>query len=127
MTKDTSSKTSVELWVCPNCEVLMGIETRIEKDAIISNCLSCGTDIPISEVLFLSQELVRAVNKEVFDLFPTFLHDDIRFSWASNKTLGLIFSIPYNELMEEINFDIEEDIEDKLSRKYDMNITVFYE
>jgi hypothetical protein len=121
------SHNNVDLWVCPNCEVLGGIETRIEKDHINSNCLNCGIGIPISEVSFLSQDLVKILNSEILDLFPTFLHDDIRFSWVSNKTLGIIFSVPYNELIDEIDFSIEEVIEEELSDKYQMNITVYYE
>ncbi|OLS20625.1 MAG: hypothetical protein HeimC2_36280 [Candidatus Heimdallarchaeota archaeon LC_2] len=127
MNDDPSSDEFVDLWVCPNCEVLMGIETRLEKDKIYSNCLNCGTDLPISEVSFLSQALVKSLNVEVLDLFPTYIHEDIRFSWVSNKTLGLIFSIPQAELIDEIDFDMEEIIEEKLSKKYDMNITIYFE
>lgn len=127
MKDDTSNEKHVDLWVCPNCEVLMGIETRVEENKILSNCLSCGIDIPISEITFLTQNLVKSLNTEILDLFPTYLHEDIRFSWVSNRTLGLIFSIPQNEINEEIDFDIEDIIEDELSKKYKMNITVYYE
>ena len=125
--EDDLSKEIVDLWVCPNCEVLIGIETRLEKDHIESNCLNCGIELPISEVLFLSQDLIKSINIDVFDLFPTYIHEDIRFSWVSNKTLGLIFSIPKEELLDEIDFDLEEIIEDNLSRKYNMNITISFE
>ncbi len=127
MKDNTPTDEHVDLWVCPNCKVLMGIETRLENNRILSNCLNCGTEIQISEITFLTQELVKSLNTEIFDLFPAYLHDDIRFSWVSNKTLGLIFSIPQNELLEEIDFDIEDIIEDELSKKYKMNITVYFE
>ncbi len=127
MDDDPSPKKFVDLWVCPNCEVLIGIETRLENDQIQSNCLHCGIELPISEVSFLSQDLVKSLNIEVLDLFPPYIHEDIRFSWVSNKTLGLIFSIPHEELMDEIEFDMEEVIEDELAKKYNINVTIYYE
>lgn len=121
------SSGAVGVWVCPNCDVLMGIETRVLDDKITANCLSCGTSLNFIDVHFLSEPLVRALSNEVLTAFPDHIHEDIRFSWVSNKTLGLIFSIPIEELLEEIDFDIEEEIEDALSEKYDMNVTVYYE
>ncbi|MCE7735307.1 MAG: hypothetical protein GPJ54_10545 [Candidatus Heimdallarchaeota archaeon] len=120
------SQENVDLWVCPHCDILGGIEIRIDDGNIITNCLSCGFNLKFDEVKFLTESLVRKLNMEILQLFPTEIHEDIRFSWVSNKTLGLIFSIPYLELMEVIAFDISEVIEE-LSEKHDMIITVYYE
>ena len=125
--KSISKEEEIALWVCPHCEVLQGIETRVTGDKIDANCLSCGSHIPIENISFLTIDLVKSLNKEVLDLFPDYFHEDIRFSWVSNKTLGLIFSVPQAELLQDIDFDIEETIEEKLSSKYNMNITVYFE
>ncbi len=121
------SQDNVDLWVCPHCDILGGIETRIENGSIITNCLSCGFNLKFENVNFLTENLVRELNTEILKLFPLNIHEDIRFSWVSNKTLGLIFSIPYQELIEAIEFDISEVIEDELAERYNMNITMYYE
>ncbi|MCH8908664.1 MAG: hypothetical protein IH840_16375, partial [Candidatus Heimdallarchaeota archaeon] len=86
---------SVELWVCPYCEVLQGIEITLPPNStkMQANCLNCGVSLTMEEVHFLDPVLVQQVYSYVMEKLVDLDPDEIRFSWVSNRTVGLIFEL----------------------------------
>ena len=117
----------VDLWVCPRCHILQGIEVWKSDDVLYARCVNCGVPLEIDEVQYINQELAKKIIEEVELSIPSIFHPDIRYSWVSNKTLGLVFELGLSELREEVDFDIIPFFEDVLASKYSINITVFFE
>jgi len=117
----------IGLWVCPQCHVLQGIEVWREVDGLRSRCVSCGVPLEPESVKFLNLDLTEQVIDEVFEVIPEFLHDYIRFSWVSNKTVGLVFEFSSHELMMEVDYDPLSYFEDEIGPKLGLTMTVFFE
>lgn len=116
----------IDLWVCPHCHILQGIETTIaENNTIICNCLSCGITLPFQEVGFLTENLVRDVINYVKDCLPNDMLTHTRFSWVSNKTIGIILDYAREDLYE-AGID-PEDFVDGIEDRFSINATLFYE
>ncbi len=117
----------IDLWVCPTCDVLQGIEVKKVDGGLVFNCVNCGVQLQSSQISFLDPILALTVIDYLYEKLPSEIHGDIRFTWLSNKTVGIIFEFSESEVIEIVNFDIKSLIEDEMADDLDLTTTVFFE
>ncbi|MHA2171524.1 MAG: hypothetical protein ACXAB7_16675 [Candidatus Kariarchaeaceae archaeon] len=120
---------TVDLWVCPNCNELQGIEVYREGDQqnLQSFCVKCGISLPLNTIGFIDATLARTLINEVEKLISPDIWGEIRYSWVSHRTVGIIFELPRESVIEYSNMDIVERIEDELGEQMELMITVYFE
>ena len=115
------------LWVCNECNVLMGIDIRLSSNKLIGSCVSCGVVVTLSDVTFLNLDLVHKFSSIINDLFPIEYRDYFRISWMSQKTVGVIIELSLSEVEEFFAYDIKSRIEENIGDQLNLNVTTFFE
>ena len=115
------------LWVCNECNVLMGIDIRLSSNKLIGLCISCGVAVELSDVTFLDLDLVHKFSSIINDLFPIEYRDYFRISWMSQKTVGVIIELSLSEVEEIFDYDIKSRIEENIGDQLNLNVTTFFE
>lgn len=116
----------VDVWVCPHCEVLLGIYlSRVDKK-LVAVCSSCGIVLDVENVGFINPESVIKLMDEIEKIMPQELLELIRYKWLASATVGLVIEEDYDYVQSAINFDMEEVI-DELSEKLGLDITIIYD
>ena len=116
----------VDLWVCPNCDILQGIEVGFLDNQLTMNCVSCGTLLDPKDVQFLDPKLVENVYRKITKILDHVPKDEMRFSWVSNKTLGLIFEIDREDVEAELEGSMD-DLIDQLEDEFKIALTFYFE
>ena len=115
------------LWVCNECNVLMGIDIRLSSNKLIGSCVSCGVVVTLSDVTFLNLDLVHKFSSIINDLFPIEYRDYFRISWMSQKTVGVIIELSLSEIEDIFNYDLKSRIEESIGDQLKLNVTTFFE
>ena len=115
------------LWVCNECNVLMGIDIRLSSNKLIGSCVSCGVVVTLHDVTFLNLDLVHKFSSIINDLFPIEYRDYFRISWMSQKTVGVIIELSLSEVEEIFDYDIKSRIEENIGDQLNLNVTTFFE
>ena len=115
------------LWVCNECNVLMGIDIRLSSNKLIGSCVSCGVVVTLRDVTFLDLDLVHKFSSIINDLFPIEYHDYFRISWMSQKTVGVIIELSLSEVDEIFDYDLKSTIEENIGDQLNLNVTTFFE
>jgi hypothetical protein len=105
----------------------MGVEVHEKEEQLFGNCVSCGIQLALDQVEFLSPSLSRLVIKEFEELIPEGIHQEVRYSWVSSKTVGIIFELSREEVADCMDIDLLEQFEDQMNTKYEIFLTVYYE
>ena len=113
----------VDLWVCPSCHVLLGIDIDFESNAF---CVSCGIKLKIDNISFLNLELVNLLQTEIKKLLSEEYHEYSRFRWLSNKTASIMVDFDEGEVIEN-HPELYTEIEDGLAELTDLFITLIFE
>ena len=117
----------VQVWVCPHCDVLQGIDVEIGEDNnFITNCVNCGVRLQMEEVHFLDPELTRKVMEDISGLLPDDFPGDIIFRWSSNKTIGIVIEGSQEEFAEYADIDTIDILEDDVAPRHGVSVTVFF-
>ena len=117
----------IEIWVCPSCDILQGIEVWLENEELKSRCVNCGVPLSIDEVHFLNQNLVKQIILDFKNNFPGELFDLVRFHWLSNRTLGIVFEVSREEVSTYINENVAELVDKLFENKYNISVSVYFE
>ncbi len=112
----------VELWVCPACNMLLGIDVIDNK----AYCVSCGMRLNLNDIDFIDNKYVSLVKKRIYEMISEEYHQYLRFRWLSNRTVGIMLDFDEEELMERFP-DLFEKIEDELVDELDLFITLIFE
>lgn len=115
------------LWVCNECNVLMGVDIRLLNNKLIGSCVSCGVVITLTDVTFLDLDVVHKFSSMINDLFPIEYRDYFRISWMSQKTVGVIIELSLSEVEEIFDYDIKSRIEENIGDQLNLNVTTFFE
>ena len=115
------------LWVCNECNVLMGIDIRLSSNKLIGSCVSCGVVVTLRDVTFLDLDLVHKFSSIINDLFPIEYRDYFRISWMSQKTVGVIIELSLSEVEEFFDYDLKSRIEETIGDQLKLNVTTFFE
>ena len=115
------------LWVCNECNVLMGIDIRLSSNKLIGLCISCGVAVELSDVTFLDLDLVHKFSSIINDLFPIEYRDYFRISWMSKKTVGVIIELSLAEVEDIFDYDLKSTIEETIGDQLKLNVTTFFE
>ena len=115
------------LWVCNECNVLMGIDIRLSSNKLIGLCISCGVAVELSDVTFLDLDLVHKFSSIINDLFPIEFRDYFRISWMSQKTVGVIIELSHSEVEDIFDYDLKSTIEETIGDQLKLNVTTFFE
>ena len=115
------------LWVCNECNVLMGIDIRLFSNKLIGSCVSCGVVVTLSDVTFLDLDLVHKFSSIINDLFPIEYRDYFRISWMSQKTVGVIIELSLSEVEDIFDYDLKSRIEETIGDQLKLNVTTFFE
>ena len=115
------------LWVCNECNVLMGIDIRLLNNKLIGSCVSCGVVITLTDVTFLDLDVVHKFSSMINDLFPIEYRDYFRISWMSQKTVGVIIELSLSEVEDIFDYDLKSRIEETIGDQLKLNVTTFFE
>ena len=116
----------VDIWVCPHCEVLLGIYLSRKDKELVAVCSSCGIVLDVENVGFINPKSVIDLIDEIEEIMPKELLDLIQYKWLASATVGLVIEEDHDYVHEIINFDMEEVI-DELREKLDLDITIIYD
>lgn len=118
----------IELWVCPSCKVLQGIDIKYNSEnELIANCVNCGVQLPVEDVKFVDPVMAKKVINKVEEITPDDFHKFIHYHWVSNKTIGVVLELPRDEIQATLDFDIVEYLEDKLGPELDLTMSVYFD
>ncbi|MHA2504099.1 MAG: hypothetical protein ACXAE3_14665 [Candidatus Kariarchaeaceae archaeon] len=119
---------NIDIWVCPRCHVLQGIEvSKDEAGNLLSRCVNCGVPLEIDEVKYINQDKASKIIDLTLEKIPAYLVTDVRFSWLSNRTLGIIFECDQADLIEDTSPEIVDFFEDEIGKEMGLTITVYFE
>ena len=79
-----------------------------------------------NEVAFLDQALVKKVYEKITQILAHVETDEMRFSWVSNRTLGLIFELDRSDVEDGLEESLD-DLIDRLEDEFKLLITVYFE
>ena len=116
----------VDIWVCPHCEILLGIYLSRVENRLIAVCSSCGIVLEVENVGFINPKSVINFMDEIEKIMPQELLELIRYKWLASATVGLVIEEDFEYVQSVINFDIEEVI-DELREKLGLDITIIYD
>lgn len=113
----------VDLWVCPSCNVLLGIEVNYQQKV---NCVNCGIDLQFGDIKFIDKNLHINIQKRIYQKIDETFHSIIRFRWLSNKTLGIMIEQDEYEFLD-FHPQIYDELEDNLADEFGIVITLIFE
>jgi hypothetical protein len=116
----------VDVWVCPHCEVLLGIYLSRVDNNLVAVCSSCGIIHDVDKVDFINPKSVINLIDEIDNIMPEKLLVLIQYKWLASATVGLVIEEDYEFVQSLLDFDLEEKI-DELREKLGLDITIIYD